>query len=426
MPLPPKTGDDNPNYVGSDNTLDLEVDEFFRRNGFYPSMRLICDTLAKARFPHAPVKPAKNQGYCSYTVAIADSYILQFRPDKFKLDMRVCHQAKVLHPSLAPATAYLGSFVGSDIGELCASEKAPARLHLFIQKKTPGISLSEFRSSQGSSEAALTKDRAQRRRLVDDLADVVATSYRHRQYPCKANNQVFYKSRVGRSLRHQLELTRAIPSPCVRRHVDAMLGLLDAIELDAPWCLTHGDLIPSNIMVDPDTGRLTGLVDWAEGEWLPFGVGLYGLEEVMGEEQNGVFRFYPEHEELRMLFWRRFLEKTDASLPTLLSNVWWRRLELCRQLGILLWRGIAFDGGRLDRAVDMEKDRLEFQKLELFLQTPGPLGDTSSRTRWLLVVQSRLRARGLRNCCLGTSRSSYLDRDDEEGFSAIAEGRLGK
>ena len=57
------------------------------------------------------------------------------------------------------------------------------------------------------------------------------------------------------------------------RSASKQIGKVDAL----PWVLTHGDVVPSNIMVEPTTCRLTGFVDWAEAEVLPFGLCLYGL-----------------------------------------------------------------------------------------------------------------------------------------------------
>jgi hypothetical protein len=37
-----------------------------------------------------------------------------------------------------------------------------------------------------------------------------------------------------------------------------------------------------NLLVDKDDGHLTGVIDWAEAEILPFGCELWGIENVMG------------------------------------------------------------------------------------------------------------------------------------------------
>ena len=35
----------------------------------------------------------------------------------------------------------------------------------------------------------------------------------------------------------------------------------------------HGDFVPGNVLVDPDSARVTGIVDWVTGSNGPFGVG---------------------------------------------------------------------------------------------------------------------------------------------------------
>jgi hypothetical protein len=80
-------------------------------------------------------------------------------------------------------------------------------------------------------------------------------------------------------------------------------------------------------------------VDWAEGEWLPFGVGLYGIEELLGrmvEDGGGErrFEYWPDAEQLRAVFW----EALVAGVPELAEGSEFRaRVEKARLLGLLLW-----------------------------------------------------------------------------------------
>jgi hypothetical protein len=129
--------------------------------------------------------------------------------------------------------------------------------------------------------------------------------------------------------------------------VQRVLASLDEIEA-LPWAMTHGDLIPANIMVvnvdDDDPAeeeeegglKLGGLVDWAEGEYLPFGVGLYGLEYLLGRTTGaGRFEYYPCAEELRGVFW----QELEAGVPELGPGGGGlrARVEDARLLGVLLW-----------------------------------------------------------------------------------------
>lgn len=49
-----------------------------------------------------------------------------------------------------------------------------------------------------------------------------------------------------------------------------------------PQALIYGDLCPMNILVSPSTGRVTGIIDWAKADVLPFGLALYGLDNLLG------------------------------------------------------------------------------------------------------------------------------------------------
>jgi hypothetical protein len=55
-------------------------------------------------------------------------------------------------------------------------------------------------------------------------------------------------------------------------------GMAHAIS-QVPWVK---DLSNMNILVDPDTGHLTGVVDRADAAIEPFGMAIWGLEDVLG------------------------------------------------------------------------------------------------------------------------------------------------
>ncbi len=200
----------------------------------------------------------------------------------------------------------------------------------------------------------------------------------HSRRPASDPSLPSLKGRIGSSLGWRLELMgRDLPAR-FQPYVARIRGQLPQIEA-LPWVLTHGDVVPSNIMVQPapDGLCLTGLLDWAEAEYLPLGVGLYGAEELLGQTAvpwNGEgaypprgsrFVYFDDASGLREALWRELEEampelRTDAAL---LATV-----QAARDLGILLWHGIAFDDGRLDRVVQEGRDDEEIQRLDLFLR----------------------------------------------------------
>ncbi|TEA21182.1 hypothetical protein C8034_v008516 [Colletotrichum sidae] len=161
-----------------------------------------------------------------------------------------------------------------------------------------------------------------------------------------------------------------------------VMRAMDDIE-GLPWVITHGDLVADNIMVESEgdgAGRLVGLIDWAEAEWLPFGVGLYGLEEVLGQDVGADdtdktrFEYYPDAMELRAMFWVEVAKVVDDEDAI-------RTAKMAQVLGVLLWRGIAFDDGALSRVVD-EEDWWDVQRLRTWLFDERGLGFTSERPAW--------------------------------------------
>ncbi|KAI7463969.1 hypothetical protein KC357_g8041 [Hortaea werneckii] len=146
-------------------------------------------------------------------------------------------------------------------------------------------------------------------------------------------------------------------------------GILDAL----PVGLNHGDFLPSNLLVDPGSWAIRGYIDWAEAEILPSGICLYGLEHILGYvenvddlEQGDKLRFvyYEQADELRRIFWEEFEQLVPAVKRTDVRKA----LNLSRDVGILLWKGFAWDDGAIDRVVNLEEDLEEVACLEAWLK----------------------------------------------------------
>lgn len=362
--------------------FDDAVAGFFTRNGFDAYTRIECDAYARSLFPGSIISLVPAQGYCSYTVSSSSGYIIQFRPTQYELDLGVSAQAGDVFASLAPRVSYSGDL--SFKSEHACGEGIKL-MHVYCQRRVAGITLSEFR--RRVKEHKEDEIRQHRRILVEDLASFFATSYRKGKHRTREDRAPFSKGHVGGSLNSRLKILLDLPDAKMRETVAQLRGSIDALQWDAKWCLTHGDLVPANIMVCPATGHLKGLVDWAEGEWLPFGVGLYGLEEVFGEEKDGGFLYYPDHLELRDLFWTRFTQQAELRLGEFLGSRWVTDLGACRRLGILLWRGLAFDDGKIDRVVDERRDAMELCKLQAFLAAPEPCLSLGYWTRFGLAMR---------------------------------------
>lgn len=106
-----------------------------------------------------------------------------------------------------------------------------------------------------------------------------------------------------------------------------------------------------NILVDPNSGHLTGVVDWADAGTEPFGIALWGLESVLGYSgDHGWAYFFPEH----ILYYRSLFYKTFmAEIGEVISDTTGQMIEDTRILGILLRYGFIWEDGIKQPAKDV-------------------------------------------------------------------------
>ncbi|KAK8049187.1 hypothetical protein PG994_010917 [Apiospora phragmitis] len=327
----------------------VSLSSFFTRCHLPIDARGQCDEYVTTRFPGLETRPAPFQGYCSYTLLVGDAVIVQFRPVEHRINADIVREACAIFGTLVPEVKLLDIMADNN------------KLHVYYMRRLTGVSLTGFRgSTRHQPEAA----KAHRRQTVRDFARFHSQAWKH----ARTKDQVSPKGRVGSSLRWRLETMASSLPERFQRLATRLLPALPSIE-GLPWTLSHGDFLPSNILVDPQTGETSGLLDWAEAEWLPFGVGMYGLEELLGEVRQGQFVYYPEADKLRSLFWT----EVQSQIHELRGNPRQQRaVREAQLLGILLWHAIAFDDGKLNRVVEEGTDDGEIQRLDAFLLNCEP------------------------------------------------------
>ncbi|OIW32976.1 hypothetical protein CONLIGDRAFT_160123, partial [Coniochaeta ligniaria NRRL 30616] len=383
------------------------TEAFFARHNQPPTARQLCWDFVSSHYPSTSntltVHECPTQGYCSYTLCISDSQIIQFRPGRHQLNTTLSLLAREVYGVLAPETRFLGVLPVPFDPTSGDDDHRPPPEPMFVYAMTcmPGISLTSFRLHPPASAGEV---RLQRAILVRDFARFLSLGWKSRQQKA---NLPFRGGRLAGSLRKRLEMMRDGLPLRFRPVVVDCLKDLEGIE-GLPWVLTHGDVVGDNVMVEGAgdgggsggggsrgtgwwPGTLRGMIDWAESEYLPFGVGLYGVEELFGqsvrrwdEEGKGEgvvdrFVYYPEAGDLRRLFW----QELEGAVPPLATDRGLRAaVEQARVLGILLWHGFAFDDGRIDRVVQEGRDEGEVQRLDMFLfgsDHPLARGDADSR-----------------------------------------------
>ncbi|KAF3039380.1 hypothetical protein E8E12_007427 [Didymella heteroderae] len=360
-------------------------DNFWARIGLQETDKAKCIEAVKRRYDRHHVEEFECQGYCSFTLLVSwleDSnnfergshsdagtfapVVVQFRPAQHALDVDIAREASRLYPSLAPKVRALDLYL-------------PGNLYAYELSRLPGKPLSGLLPHKLLPGTEL---RAKQETLVTSFAHVVAQGW-----PSKAGKQrrdsvvradspsmekqsmlLLCTGKVGSCVTQKLQkLVRELPVKWLRERAMITLDNFCVLE-DYPIVLNHGDLIPSNILVDEQTWEITGLVDWAEAEQLPFGTCLFGLEHLLGFVQlsspnstRPVFAYQEDAVRLRQLFWTTLI----SVVPELEGRQ--GEVQAMRDMGVLLWHGYAWDEGAIDRVVDEVNDGEELAKLRAFL-----------------------------------------------------------
>ncbi|KAI4663128.1 uncharacterized protein J4E88_010833 [Alternaria novae-zelandiae] len=362
---------------------------FWNRFGLHLEDRDICLKAVRDRYGDYEVDEYSEQGYCSFTLLVtppkvafarentrpqataevecedAPALIVQLRPPQHALDLNIVRAASTAHQALAPTIEDLDLTLPRGI---CAYE----------MRKVDGTPLSRLQQHGHSLD-----DRAAKRleRLITSFADLIAQNWHsprevhditrtvRADSPMDEHPSMLTQCRgkVGSTMISRLErLASELPDAYLRERARETMRAIQRME-DYPVVLNHGDLIPSNILVDHDTWEITGLVDWAEAEYLPFGTCLYGLEHLLGTisqdpaKSGPKWTYFNGATQLRELFWSRLID----AIPELEARM--GDVRVMRDVGVLLWHGIAWDNGAIDRVVNDGEDVEELVKLRAFL-----------------------------------------------------------
>jgi hypothetical protein len=369
---------------------------FWTRFGLKAEDALQCVRAVQNAYHGYEVQEFEEQGFCSFTLLVTPSHgiptfdedgllvietlesdqteeatlIVQIRPAQHSLDTSISDTARQTYASLAPAIR-------------CLDLDLPEKLCAYEMQKMRGTPLSRLLTRVQELDSAT---QVKQRRLVENFVTLIAHSWPSTSEPLPKSRstradspmqdapdwQSQCPSQVGSSIMSRLrKLSNNLPDALLCQSAAATLARVQAIE-EYPVVLNHGDLIPSNILVDEETWAITGLIDWAEAEYLPFGTCLYGLENLLGYVSppsaslpggniSPTFVYYDNAPDLRQLFWAHLFE----AVPEMKLRQ--DDLKTMRDVGVLLWYGYAWDEGAIDRVVNEKDDAVEVTCLRAFL-----------------------------------------------------------
>lgn len=124
-------------------------------------------------------------------------------------------------------------------------------------------------------------------------------------------------------------LSLSLPSRFVT-NLDAVRKELPLLFLERlPFILSHQDLNEMNMLIDPETGCITGIVDWAEARILPFGFSLWAFENLLGYMDSEGWHYYDNRQELEGIFWQTILAEANSTSDGDIQLIRVARMAVC-------------------------------------------------------------------------------------------------
>ncbi|KAK0617923.1 hypothetical protein B0T17DRAFT_618573 [Bombardia bombarda] len=303
--------------------LDRSITAFFSSSRT-SATREQCDGFARREFGGV-VCPVPLQGMASYTVTAGPNKVVQFREQSNSLDEKM-PEAK----ATALATYSMDNLPGNNYVYIRSSlvESLPRQMATVN-------SLARFFAQSWLS--GRPTDLAQVSTTIDECAAVFR--YLSDNLPSR------FESSVAK--------------------VQGILPMLRSGE--HPVVLTHGDLNEMNILVDPASGRITGVVDWAEASFQPFGFALYALDNALGSMGPDGWEYFDNADRLRDEFWSTF-----GTLVGGLSESRMEFIRLARAAGLLIRYGTPYDRGRFGGLVGVrDPSDVSLRYLDVLLSAEG-------------------------------------------------------
>lgn len=121
--------------------------------------------------------------------------------------------------------------------------------------------------------------------------------------------------------------------------IEVCISSLDDI-LSLPHVPQHADLCDTNILVEPESGKITGVLDWSDAQVLPFGLNLHAVEAFtvhLNLDPEGLES--SDHKAMQTVFWETLGKEVGS-----LSEEAIRTIKKASALGVLMGWGFAGEG----------------------------------------------------------------------------------
>ncbi|KAF2245057.1 hypothetical protein BU26DRAFT_542458 [Trematosphaeria pertusa] len=205
-----------------------------------------CDRVA-AEILKSPVSPTQIQGGQSYTVTVNSGQafnVVQFRSSK--LDIKLVEHAKQTYRDFVPNCKYFGM-----LGDV----------YVYIWDLVPGPAFCRVRFS---ASAWINKPLRRTSGSVEEYSRTLD------------------------------QISHGLPGRIRWKLDDVRQGLPLIFRPEYPKAVQHDDFLENNFHVNEATGHITGVVDWADAIFAPFGLSLSGLETILSLRAHFWDTFYGE------------------------------------------------------------------------------------------------------------------------------------
>ncbi|KAJ5882722.1 uncharacterized protein N7473_011156 [Penicillium subrubescens] len=297
-----------------------------------------CDQIA-VEITGEAVEPVRLQGAFSYTVA-ARGLLVQFRVPESLLDTEKLGLARKIFGNVVPSCVNKG-VIGS----------SPS-LTIYVMKKVPGITYIEVPLTTLHSTSWQEK-------TVSDFSRFFANSWLNRL------SEAHHSEQSLEDLQGKLDiLVHGLPSRFTAV-ISKLREELPAIFAPTyPLALTHADLCEMNLIVDAKLGGINGIVDWAEAKILPFGMSLWGFQNMLGIMNSSGWHYHENSSRLEGIFWDTFHSQVGK-----ISDVEKKAMKIAERTGLVLRYGFTWEDGNVERPANEQDSSIRY--LDAFLDRLG-------------------------------------------------------
>ncbi|KAJ5591524.1 uncharacterized protein N7459_001893 [Penicillium hispanicum] len=335
-----------------------ESDEIQQANEVFFALRKSptrakCDEIALSMLQGVSVRCVDTPGTMSYTVIVTNAYgrqdVVSFRDEGSGLYAKAIPLARAIYNELVPEPKCHDIVPGSG-----------PPLFIYTMPYMRGVAASKVLCTQADMTP---EDEAKHTRYVRDLARYVAIEWlakhgglipmsrltllllRHRYFgrgwnlamthDCSQSKRKLRQTRKVLRIRvRKLLNKKRYPNSVPRATADQLEAHVERLFDGYEQVVTHGDLVPNNILVDEETFAITGIVDWSLATVHPFGMDLYAMFLAMGYADESGWHYYTCRPRLQSAFWEEFFMVTEVQPSA--RQAFLRKVEAAAALGAAL------------------------------------------------------------------------------------------